>query len=175
MPDLKDWQGHFSAFNVAAGSAEPKTAIPLAAPPMYGFGFTLTNKTVEVVSDNLDETLKPQLLVPTSANAVFFFHEQPLGAVQSDVDDNIPADALYAGARALLQNDNIAEALDVLSVRGDVRFVDEISNSFTTAEYGQVESSLMEAVYTEGARFVKGCQPASPRLRCCSRVSASIA
>jgi hypothetical protein len=59
-----------------------------------------------------------------------------VGAVQSDVDDNIAVDVLYARARALLQNDKVAEALVVLGLLGDVRFVNELNNSFTTAEYG---------------------------------------
>jgi hypothetical protein len=76
-----------------------------------------------------------------------------------DRDVATAQEILYGAALALMQDNKVDDALEVLSGVGDVALVRLLSNALTNAELAKTEEALRQAIANPNARFTEGRKP----------------
>lgn len=158
--NIEEFNKYVAAFTSRTANVKPKKEVVLSENPIDGFAFTLNGKDV-----NLLEIEDGSKVFIGDESSVFFLTDKKPKTKKAVISvENIDliedrtniAAAIYGASRAYVQMGNIQRALDCLAAAGDKKFIDDINNSYTVAEYGKVEGLLAEAAVNPKYRFVSG-------------------
>lgn len=118
--------------------------------PKTEFAFTLTpDGSVSTI-----DTKQEEVLVDEQA-AVYSWSQQ---FAKTNQQPTATIDVQYAACLALLNDGRPDDALNFLSIIGDVAMVEALGSALTNAELSRVEQMIREAVTDETKRFIKGKQ-----------------
>ncbi len=112
---------------------------------------TTIDKNGDVITHSIEDDT---LFLSTDTTSILYFTDKAPKTKKFDSESILPA--IYATARSASQSGNPALALELLGIVGDVKYIDNLNNSYTIGEYGKIEAELLEAVTDENMRFVKG-------------------
>jgi len=146
--NLNEFSKHFSNFRISTDSSESKVEL---TGNFKGRQLMIAiTKNGDVVSFDMESS---NFYIPADTDKIVYLSSK-VDKVKVSPNEILPE--IYAVSRAALQSGLYNLALDILGNIGDVRFIDEINNSFTVQEYGTVENTLLDAVKDDSYRFTNG-------------------
>lgn len=147
--NIQEFSKSFASFREGSENLQPRVEfkVPTGAKEFI----TIIDGNGDVVFYPTDEET---ILVSPDAKQILYFTEN--AGKDSEFSEEFLLPAIYATARSASQVGNYTLALDLLAKIGDVKFIDQLNNSFVIGEYGKLEADLLEAITDENMRFVSG-------------------
>lgn len=110
-----------------------------------------------------DNTKSTLLISPLKEEKTYLYYvtDQPEGSLIDLTDELVKGShpivqGVYALAYLYSQTTQTDQALELLGSLGEVHLIDMLTNSYTNAEYGEAEASILESMNNPSQRFLKG-------------------